>query len=80
MKFNKIISNLIIFLSVCSFLQCADVQVNYNNSVDPESDNYIPAAPITFIVTTISDTSISLVWNDDSYGENGYKIERKIGE
>ncbi len=59
---------------------------NFNNPVDPDSDNYQgypsdqtpPAAP-SDLIATIENPYIHLEWTDNSNNEDGFRIERKIG-
>jgi len=39
-----------------------------------------PSAPASLTATALSDTQIKLIWTDNSNNEEGFKIERKVGE
>jgi len=48
-------------------------RINANNSLLKS-----PSAPSDLFATAVSASQIDLSWTDDSYGETGFKIERKI--
>lgn len=50
-------------------------RINANNSILNS-----PSPPSDLVATAASSTQIDLTWTDNSYGEDGFKIERKAGE
>ena len=53
---------------------------NVSDSIETEQiDNTIPA-PSNLIITQDNVHTFSLIWNDNSNGEQGYKIDRKIDD
>jgi hypothetical protein len=69
---------------------CSYIKVDTNKNGDLEnicSNNYssvehnttAPNKPTNFRVTSDTKNSITLSWNDNSEGEDGYKIYRKVG-
>jgi subtilisin family serine protease len=49
-------------------------RINAFNSV-----RNVPTSPANLSATAVSSSKINLSWSDNSYGEDGFKIERKIG-
>lgn len=49
-------------------------RINAFNSV-----RNVPTSPINLSATAVSSSRINLSWSDNSYGEDGFKIERKTG-
>ena len=39
----------------------------------------VPTSPSNLSATAVSSTKINLTWSDNSYGEDGFRIERKTG-
>jgi hypothetical protein len=71
---NKYFIGFIIIFGLFS-IQCNnDVPVDYNNSHDPKSANYVPNSP-SILVTFHSDTGASISWIDNSYGTKSFSIE-----
>lgn len=59
-------------------LSCQDdLSVDYQNENDPKSGKYIPNKPSNLIITGVWEEGISLAWEDSSFGEEGFIIERK---
>ncbi|HKI77945.1 MAG TPA: fibronectin type III domain-containing protein [Ignavibacteriaceae bacterium] len=76
-KINYKRALIIILLSFFSFSCDQLTSVNYNNIHDPASENYIPTAPGSLKINSITENSISIEWTDKSSGEKGFIIERK---
>src|SRR5439155_17767326 len=51
----------------------------YSNQTNATTLSNIPAAPSGLTVTTITSSSVSLAWTDNSNNETGFKIQRKQG-
>ena len=49
-------------------------RINAFNSV-----RNVPTSPMNLSATAVSSSRINLSWSDNSYGEDGFKIERKTG-
>jgi subtilisin family serine protease len=49
-------------------------RINAFNSV-----RNVPTSPMNLSATSVSSSRINLSWSDNSYGEDGFKIERKTG-
>jgi hypothetical protein len=49
-------------------------RINAFNSV-----RYVPTSPTNLSATAVSSSRINLSWSDNSYGEDGFKLERKKG-
>lgn len=78
MKLKRYIFLSLAFVFIFLSFDCTNVDVNYNNPFDTQSDRYSPPGPTWLDFTFVGDTAVSIVWNDVSYGESGFVIERRI--
>src|SRR5438552_4953571 len=51
----------------------------YSNQTNATTLSNFPAAPSGLTITTITSSSVSLAWTDNSNNETGFKIQRKQG-
>jgi hypothetical protein len=51
----------------------------YSNEVSATTLDFPPVPPSNLTATAVSPTQIHLGWQDNSYNENGFNIERKVG-
>jgi hypothetical protein len=67
------------FLLTFFLMSChEEISVDYNNTYDPEADNYIPEKPSALTPGITADTGVSLSWIDRSAMEVGFVIERDV--
>ncbi|NQV17636.1 MAG: hypothetical protein HQ534_03750 [Armatimonadetes bacterium] len=52
---------------------------NYNSAKIESNSNIVFPAPTNLQIEQLTTCEISLIWNDNSDGEEGFKIDRKIG-
>ena len=51
----------------------------YSSETNATTLSNFPAAPSGLTITTITSSSVSLAWTDNSNNETGFKIQRKQG-
>lgn len=68
---------LFLMLSIISTRCYENLSYEPTNKFDPESADYIPAAPGFFRADSVKEFFVALSWRDMSLGEEGFIIERK---
>jgi hypothetical protein len=63
----------------CSGAGACTVTMDFDRSVSATFAANCPAAPTWLRVSTVSQTRLDLLWQDNSTNESGFKVERKEG-
>ncbi len=72
-KFLLVIFFIALYLNGCQ----ENLVLEYGNENDPKTENYVPDRPDILRLISVTETGITLEWEDLSVGEEGFVIIRK---